>query len=171
MERKMMFAISLIALISGCGGSDDGNNNEDGASTTTELEGTWLKSCSAVDQNDPETLYDIVEAKFNNNKFSSSILNFTDSHCTTPLSFSPNPTASGIFSLGETVIASDGVESVLIDTHIDTFDGAPFIIDEFNIYYLDNNTLYLGDDNNANDGLSEATRPDTINYDRIYIRQ
>ena len=177
-----MFAISLIALISGCGGSDDGNNNspvadnelivsEDETSTTTELEGTWLKSCSAVDQNDPDTLYDIVEVKFNNNKVNSSIFNFTDSHCTTSLSFSPNPTSSGVFSLGEQIITSGGVESIIIDTHIDTFDGAPFIIDEFSIYYLDNNTLYLGDTTGVKDGLTTANRPDSIDYNRIFIRQ
>jgi hypothetical protein len=181
MNPKMMFSISLIALISGCGGSDDGNNNSlvpdneliisEDETNTTELEGTWLKSCSAVDENDPDTLYDIVEATFNNNKFNSSIYNYIDSHCTTALSFSPNPTSSGVFSLGGQIITSGGVESTIIDTHIDTFDGAPFIIDEFSIYYLDNNTLYFGNDNNANDGLSEATRPDTINYDRIFIRQ
>ena len=119
MNPKMMFSISLIALISGCGGSDDGNNNSlvpdneliisEDETNTTELEGTWLKSCSAVDENDPDTLYDIVEATFNNNKFNSSIYNYIDSHCTTALSFSPNPTANGTLPNNSINCACDNV--------------------------------------------------------------
>jgi hypothetical protein len=177
MKQKIICIISLVALISGCGGgSGSSNDNEltepsSNDNELTELEGTWLKTCSAVDLNDSETLYDIIELKFVNNEINSSILNFTDPQCSTSLSISPNPTSSGEFSLGGQVTTSGGLQSTKIDTSIDTFNGAPFLIDEFGIYFIDNNTVYFGDKNGVNDGSTPDLRPISLDYNRIFIRQ
>lgn len=107
MKKKMTCLLLLMACVSGYESAIGGVSRDDGSvvhenkgNVSSDLDGTWLKSCGAVDQHDPETLYDIIELSFSGNEFSSSILNFTDPQCLASLSFSPNPTASGVFIVG-----------------------------------------------------------------------
>ncbi len=169
-----MSIIVLAVVVSGCGGGGSDSvigSKETDTSLVTELEGQWLKSCGPVDQNDNETLYDIVELTFTNNNLSSSIRNFIDSNCLQPYQDSPNPKASADFQVGDKLTVSGGVEATEIDSQIDRSEGAPFVANEFGIYYINSNNLYFGDSNGVKDGATAARRPVSLDYNRIYVRQ
>ena len=173
MKKTMCIAV-LAAVVSGCGGgSSDGviKRGDSDTGLVTELEGKWVKSCSAVDQADSETLYDIVELTFINNKVHSSIHNFIDSDCSVPFSKSLNPKASADFRIGDKVMISGGQEATEIDSHIERSEGAPFIANEFDVYLISNDRLYFGDTNGDNDGSMATLRPQSLNYNRRYIEQ
>jgi hypothetical protein len=178
---KYLF-ILMVALTYGCGGSssndDDGDSDGDNTGNSgsdsnqaTELEGTWRKSCGAIDQSDPGTFYDIVTLTFSGNGFSSSIENYTDASCSSPLPMSANPTASGTFTLGTSVSLSGGNSATQLDSHITTYNGAPFDIDDYTIYLINNSTLYLGAEDDVFDGSSPSLRSQDLDYDRAYSRQ
>jgi len=180
MKKKMTCLLLLMACVSGYESAIGGVSRDDGSvvhenkgNVSSDLDGTWLKSCGAVDQHDPETLYDIIELNFSGNEFSSSILNFTDPQCLASLSFSPNPTASGVFIVGGSVMTDDGEAGTEIDTHIDMFNGAPFDIDDFGVYLIDGDNLYFGDvdGEGEDDGSAPDLRPSSLDYNRAFIRQ
>ncbi|TCS38749.1 hypothetical protein [Reinekea marinisedimentorum] len=178
MNNKFISFLASAVLISGCGSEGGSTVDEAVPSTvenntpsTTELEGSWLKSCSAVDQEDPETLYDIVALEFTGSTFSSSIQNYTDSSCLTSFDYAPNPTSSGYFSLGSDVTTSGGLQATEIDTHIEIYNGAEFDIDEYTIYYIDGTALYVGDDSGINDASSAELRPNALNFERVFVKQ
>jgi hypothetical protein len=168
----------LIFLVTqGCGGSSSNDSqapssqNQGSGNQSTELEGSWLKSCGVADPTDPSSHYDIVTISFSGNSFNSDIKNYTDAGCSTPLAFSPNPTASGTFIVGNSVALAAGGSATQIDTHINTYNGAPFDIDTYGIFRIDTDTLYMEDDTGALDGSSPALRPDSLDFNRPFIRQ
>ncbi|MEJ2453678.1 MAG: hypothetical protein P8103_05920 [Candidatus Thiodiazotropha sp.] len=168
------FLAALMFFLHGCGGSSSTTTppvSTPGNTQPTELEGSWRKACSPADPLDPDTHYDIITLTFVGDEFFSDIENYDDSGCTIPLAISPNPTASGTFVLGDLITATDGTEAREIDTHIDTYDGAPFIIDDYVIYRIDADTLYLADESGSYDGSIPQLRPQTLDYTRPYIRQ
>ncbi len=172
--KKTICVAVFAAVVSGCGGgSSDGviSRGDSDTGLVTELEGKWVKSCGAVDQADSETLYDIVELTFINNKLSSNIRNFIDSDCFMPYSDSPNPKANADFRIGDKIITLNGPEATEIDSHIEKSEGAPFIANEFDVYHINNDRLYFGDTNGENDGSTAALRPVSLNYNRIYMQQ
>lgn len=172
--KKIIFPLVLSVTIAGCGGeTSDGVIGRDDGDTglATELEGVWLKACGSVDESDSETLHDIVELTFTNNKVSSSIRNFIDSDCLIPYSDSPNPKAIAEFEIGDEIIAEGGLEVTEIDSQIDRSEGAPFIANAFDIYLITNGDLYFGNSNCFNDGSTAALRPDVVNYNRLFERQ
>ena len=169
-----LFFLLPMVFLAGCGGSSSGSSTSDGTSFSsepTELEGSWRKPCSPADPLDPDTHYDIITLTFIGNEFFSDIENYEDSGCTLPLAIAPNPTASGTFILGDLITASDGTQAREIDTHIDTYNGAPFIIDDYVIYRIETDILYLADESGIRDGSTPALRPQTLDYMRPYNRQ
>jgi len=58
-----------------------------------------------------------------------------------------------------------------MDTHITQFNGAPFDIDDYSLYYLDEDIVYFGDTEGFKDGSSNALRSDTIDFNRAFYRQ
>lgn len=179
--KKVLVCTLVSALMAGCGGGSNGSdlekNNPDTASGSdssdsgavtptnqvTVLEGTWKKQCGPVEG---EEHHDIVTVTFTRSEFTSSIENYTDTSCTNPLEMAPNPTASGNFTLGEDVLLSDGITAIELDTHITQFDGAPFDINEYNIAYIDNDSLYFGE----GEADSPQQRPTSLDYDRPFFR-
>jgi len=135
------------------------------------LSGTWLKPCGSVDNTDPDSLYDIVEVTLTGSSFSSSILNYIDPSCSTLLSMAPNPTSSGTHTTGENFTTTGGLTATEMDTHITQFNGAPFDIDDYSLYYLDEDIVYFGDTEGFKDGSSNALRSDTIDFNRAFYRQ
>ncbi len=110
---------------------------------TSPLEGSWVRHCQIADAADPESHYDIIRLKFSGDSFISDIKNFTDPQCKTPFKYAPNPTATGKFSIGSSLENSQGETVVEIDTHITTFNGAPFDIQQFEVFLLKENKLYF----------------------------
>ena len=154
-----------MLVIVGCGTSDT-----NGKGTMTVLEGTWVKQCNALNQADPNTYYDVITLTFVGNNFESNILNYTDPGCTIPDTLIPNPSASGTFTVGDTVITTGGLNAIEIDSHNEHTSGATFN-DQFIIFYIDGNTLYFGNANGVNDGSTPEMRPNTLNFDRSFERQ
>ncbi|SFM32598.1 hypothetical protein [Marinobacter zhejiangensis] len=183
---KKILAFTLVsALMTGCGGGSDGddqNTNNPGSGSGTDssqggndhgsgasngeptvLEGTWRKPCGPVPG---EEHHDIVTFTSTGNEFTSSIENYTDANCTNPHPDAPNPTSLGTFTLGDDVLLSDGVTATEFDSHITHFDGAPFIVDDYNIVYIQGDTLYIG----VEGGETPAQRPTSLDYDQPYYR-
>ncbi len=175
-KARLLFLVLLALMTSACGGGSSGSNSTNPVSplstTPTILEGTWLKSCGVVDAADPSSFYDIVTATFSGNSFSSSIQNFTDANCTVPFALAPNPTASGVFSLsGVAVTTTSGVQAFEFDSSITQSNGAPFDNDDFDIFYLNGNTLYFGIIDGVLDASTPSLRPDTLDFNRGFVRQ
>lgn len=183
---KRVVACTLVsALMAGCGGGGNGSDlKKDGVNTTpdsgspdgnennvpvtpsdqiTVLEGTWKKQCGHVEG---EAHYDIVTVSFTRGQLTTSIENYIDSRCITPLQEAPNPTSSGNFALGEDVLLSTGLTATELDTHVTQFDGADFDINEYNIVYIDNNMLLTGE----GEADSPEQRPTSLDYDRPFYR-
>lgn len=179
--KKLLFCTLVSAMMVGCGGGGSGSvleetnenpnpetGNEDSDAVTpsdqiTVLDGTWKKQCGPVEG---EPHYDIVTLSFSRGEFTTDIENYIDSGCTAPLTMAPNPTSSGNFELGDDVVLSDGVTATEINTHITQFDGAYFDIVEYNIIYINNDTLYSGDDLVD----SPVQRPTSLDYNRPFYR-
>ncbi|MGK0524140.1 MAG: hypothetical protein ACI92N_001779 [Pseudomonadales bacterium] len=179
--KRMVMCTLVSVLMAGCGDGGNGSNlesvNEDTGSSgegedngtitpgdqITALEGTWKKQCGNVDG---ESHYDIVTVSFTQGTFTTSIENYIDSGCTTPFQEAPNPISSGVFSLGEDVLLSEGVTATEFNTHVTQFNGADFEINEYDIVYINNNVLYAG----LESGSSPELRPTSLNYNRQFYR-
>jgi tetratricopeptide (TPR) repeat protein len=128
------------------------------------IEGQWLKPCGLAKDGD---FYDVVAVSFDSGIFSSDIKNYTDKNCTLPLSYSPNPTAKGRYTLGEFKTTQQAYQAQIITTHIEQFNGAPFSIDKMDIFYIENEQLYFG----VKAGLAEMDIPDSLAFERTFYRQ
>jgi hypothetical protein len=178
---KGRFHFSSIIFISlliaqGCGGGSSSNTatpvtNIVPDSTPTELEGTWTKSCSPENPGEPDTLYETVTITFSGNQFSSDIHVYDDINCLIPNSAHPNPTASGLLRIGDPVQASDGTWATELDSHIEYYGGAPFDIDEYGIYLIVGDVLYVEDPDGSGDGTSPQSRFLTLDYTYPLLRQ
>lgn len=181
---KKILAFTLVStLMAGCGGGSDGgdqssnnlgngsgsgssqggNDNASGTGEATVLEGTWRKPCGPVPGQEH---HDIVTFTSTGNTFTTSIENYSDASCTNPYEYAPNPTASGTFTLGDDVLLSDGVTATEHDSHITQFNGSPFILDDYNIIYIQGDMLYIGE----GEADTPEQRPTTLDYNRPYYR-
>ena len=160
------------APVGATGGTTGGTTG--GGSGVTALEGTWKKTCGIGEGEDPanpNAFYDAVTLTFIGNNFDSDIKNYSDTGCSMPIPVAPNPTAKGTFTVGNSLTTTGGLQASEIDTHITEFNGAPFDIDDFDIFHIDVNTLYFGDISGAKDGTSSALRPGTLDFNRVFRRQ
>jgi hypothetical protein len=185
--NKLFISILSLFIITACGGgggsSPSASTNTDSTQTVTDstptvtdstptvLEGSWKKSCGAVDPADPDSLYDEVTLTFAGNGFTSDIKNFTNSLCTTPLPMYPNPKAAGNFVIGNQITTTGGLNATELDSHITSFNGAPFDENDYTIFVIENDILLLGDDDDFLDGSTAQLRSDTIDTNRQFIRQ
>ena len=192
MNRGVLFlGMIAVAFLQACGGGSSSNTKEGLSSTNAdalssvvssesssstpaqaaELEGVWKKFCGAADLSDPDTHYDIITVTFSGNTLFSSIENYEDASCSVALSFAPNPTASGTFSIGNSVTLIDATQAMELDSHINTYNGAEFKIDEYGLYRIEGDVVYFEDDTEVKDGSTPELRPNTLNYNRPFYRQ
>lgn len=82
-----------------------------------------------------------------------------------------NPTAKGTFVLGGTITTSGGIQAIKIDSHITEYNGAPFETDEYGIVYINGDNMYNGNTSDEKDGTAPDLRPDTLNFERVFVRQ
>ena len=116
---------------------------------------------------EPDTLYDTVRLTFDGDTINSDIKVYEDSKCLNPFAHAPNPTASGKFVIGGTLTSTTGVVVTEIDVHIDRFNGAPFDIKNYDIFYLNGDALYL-----SFEAADEPhNRPDTLDLDRVFRKE
>lgn len=180
--QQLLSILIFSSGISACGGDNSTENDNLNDATPTDttptvLEGTWFKGCGiglGENSSDPDAFYDEITLTFTGNKAESLINNFADASCTIPYFISPEVTAKGVFSIGDQFITDSGLTARQIDDHVTEYQGALFDINTYGLFYIDptdSNRLLFGDDNGTLDGLSPATRPTALNFDRIYIKQ
>jgi len=171
---KKLTSLTLLLLsatiLTACGGGDGVGDNSDSDSQYSDLlanvQGVWVKSCGPVD--DDGEIYDIITITLDQNRGFSDIKNYVDSDCSTPLEFSPNPQASYTFDIVGTVTTTDGLEAIAVNSQILTFNGAPFDAREYDIIFVEGDNFYSGLEGA---GLTPEERPDSIDFDRLFVRQ
>lgn len=161
-QGDLVFSVTSARLISS-------NNSGDAGA----IIGAWKKPCGLDDDDndEDEPFYDIVDATFSGNIFTTSIHIYQDSACTIPFAGFPNARASGVFIVGNSVTTTSGVMATELDTHITQTNGAPFIIDGYGLFYIDGNTLYVEHDADNYSGESPELRSDTLDTNRVFYRQ
>lgn len=179
MNKNIILPVVLALLLSACeSGSSSGSSETDappltaigaGTGEATALEGTWFKECS-LDSSEEDGFYETIELKFSGNTIASDIKIYEDADCTVPFDFAPNPTASGVFLVGESVVTTDGVQATEFDTHITVYDGAEFDIYEYDIFYIQGGELYFGELSGELDASSPSARPDTLDFERTFYK-
>ncbi len=104
---------------------------------------------------------------FAGNKIISDIKVYEDADCLIPFVKAPNPNASGTFVTGGKITASDGVQVTEIDIYVDRYNGAPFDINSYDIFYREGDTLYFS----YEDADDARERPNTLNYERAFHKE
>jgi len=159
--------IILTFMLLACGG---GNNNNNINETKTVLEGTWVAPCKALNETDPNTLYDKHTNIFSKNRFKAIYTIFTDSGCT--IISKSNPTIiSGTFSIGKEVITTGGLKANEIDSHSELINDKPNDNYNYTIFNINQNRLYLGKTINEKDASTSTLRHDTLDLTNFHEQQ
>ena len=117
--------------------------------TLADLQGLWLICANSIAPTPG------IELVFENNTWVTYNMEFEDSNCLTSLS--SQLAGQGAFSLGSSIITNSGVTAT--ELNIVHGDGTEW----FDLIYIDQNQLYLGD-YNTGDGTSPDTRPTDIDF-------
>ena len=150
------------------------------------LEGDWLRACGVTDTDDPDSTFSVTMLNVVDAVATERELRYEDEACQVPASptlLSPAD-LSGTYSVtlsGGTTETSLGTAAHLDATFLNVeIDGVSFDAEQlrelglngsFNIALIDGSELYFGDlDPDDLDGLTPATRPDTLDL-RPYVRQ
>ncbi|HOY23645.1 MAG TPA: hypothetical protein PK002_10855 [Cellvibrio sp.] len=169
MKNSILPVIFSTVFLTACGYSISSTASTSSSSGTASspLNGVWFRDCAMENPGEPDTLYDTVRLTFEGDKVSSNIKVYEDSKCLTPFVHAPNPTASGKFVIGKTFTSSTGEVVTEINIQINRHNGAPFDVKTYDIFYLNGNKLYL-----SSEGAEEPrTRPDTLDFDRVYRKE
>jgi len=177
MEIRYILLIFLSSiLIYGCGGSNSGSEQ------TTALEGTWIKSCSLdnkLNLNDPDVYSAITLTYEEAAKIQRETKTYQDSSCSVPTTaYNPpdqhpdnweNPisTASGQFFLYETITTTEGLQATKIFTTYSKITGNNIALDDYNIFYINADTMFIGNKT----AISNGVFPNTLDLTREYIKQ
>jgi len=138
-NRLLILFVAFI--VAGCG-----NNNESSLSPELhQIQGRWVNCMGKTS----------LEIVFRRNNWITYFNNFADSNCITPTNI--EQTGSGTFSIGDTVVTESGVTARELD--VTNASGGNF----YDIFYINQNMLYLGDDRTG-DTTSAETRPTDIDF-------
>jgi len=154
MLNKVLIIILSITAIASCGG----NSNQ-----TSPLEGTWAEACNSLGDYFVNT-----KVTFSGNTSSTSSEIYTDSNCTES---SESTILKGTVLIGEAVATSDGITATELDFTATEFNGSPYDDKSYDIFYIENNILYSGKEDNINDGTTESLRPVSLDFTREFIKQ
>jgi len=174
-----------IALLTGCSSSDDTPANETsspsmnpGPSPTvlTTYDGEFLKACATDDPADPSVGSEVVSITISGDTAVSRTFNYSDAACQTP-----GAPAEIVFELsvaypGDTVETLQGsadavnvtVESVTLDGQMPTAEEQARLVatntyaTQYDIFLLQDSSLFSGDTDGELDGSSEENRPDSL---------
>jgi hypothetical protein len=149
--------LASIALVACSGGG--GSASATAASTNTSFDGVW-RACEADGADSDQFVID----------FKSGTLSFqvTSHFGSTTCSNARGGSKTGIntidFTLGSTVTVDGTVSGITTATKVDFVEGALFPDDEptfapFQLFAIQDNVLFLGDADGANDGMTEPFRP------------
>lgn len=198
--KKVLMCAAVFAmssLMSACDSDDDDTSvNPDGtsrpfgtidgtdgsANAPSGITGTWVRACTADDPSDAETEYSTSVAVFTTESASITDNAYTDSGCTVAagpavfvidysLEFPGGTTAT---SLGDAAHINVTPESATIDGQPLSGVFASFVDlnkTQYDLLLIANDMLYAGDTDGDLDGSSEATRPDALDTEFVYIRE
>jgi hypothetical protein len=154
----LLASIALVAC-GGGSGSGGGSASATAASTNTSFDGVW-RACEADGADSDQFVVD----------FKSGTLSFqiTKHFGNTTCSNARGGSKTGIntidFTLGSTVTVDGTVSGITTATKVDFVEGALFPDDEptfapFQLVAIQDNVLFLGDADGANNGTTELLRP------------
>ena len=184
-HRPFLLLPVACALLVGCSSSDDSPANEtsapapgDNGSPTvlTKFDGTYLDSCQLSDEEAPSEGYEVVTGTIAGDTGTITVLNYTDDACTQPGSPAESVIQTSIVypggtvqtALGEADFVNVTPESVQYDGQAPTaeemqqLNNAGAFDTTYDILLLDGSSLYSGDIDGDLNGVSEATRPNTL---------
>jgi hypothetical protein len=186
--RKLITVFALSMLLTACGGGGGGNDNTDATDSNSNADNTNSNS-ETVNNNDSNPTQSAVlvgntwnlcnqftgsstqfPQVFTETEYFAMYNTFTNNSCSgSP--YTASEITSGTYTLGNTVVTSGGFSATEIDFHVTSAFGAPLPPADqytlYDIYYVDNDTLYYGDVR----AESAAERPETINFDDAYIKE
>ncbi|MEE9319068.1 MAG: hypothetical protein V3U76_01360 [Granulosicoccus sp.] len=114
------------------------------------LQGSWLTPCAESS---------ISKLVFAGDVVAGNVADFNDAECVILLE---NTAFEGTYVLGDSVTTSSGMQATEIDI-TDKVSGATTM----SIVFIQDDMLYLGDA----DLVAEVARPDTLNFNRGFVRQ
>jgi hypothetical protein len=187
--KKIITAVTISVLLISCGGggdsdkdgdnnntndttensstddsTNDNSNSDQNTDTASVLSGYTWRSCTPFTSTSAGYTYTFTE-----NEFVSTYDTYGDNSCSGDSETSIEHSA-GNYLLGESVITSGGFEAVEIDFYVTSISGTPVpeTIQEtlHDIFYIENDVLYFGDDRSINEG----ERTDTIDTSVAYLQ-
>ena len=177
----MMYRYALLITLSsifiyGCGSS---NSNSEKSKT---LEGKWIKACSLdnksnVNDSDRYSIITITYSKETTSVYRET-KTYQDKSCSAPIPVynppndldsweNPIATASGQFFIYEDITTTGGLQATQIFTAFSNITGKNIALDDYNIFYINANTLFFSDKT----GVSSGVFPNTLDLTREYIKQ
>ncbi|MBT2971693.1 MAG: hypothetical protein KME56_17435 [Candidatus Thiodiazotropha sp. (ex Ctena orbiculata)] len=164
----------LLLTMQGCGGgggggssdnppvtSDASDNNDSGQ--TSELSGRTWQLCNQFTATSTLFTQEFTETGF------ASIYNTYQNNSCSGTPFTSDEIVSGTYTLGGTVTTTGGVDATEIDYHVTSAVGSSLPAANqyslYDIYYIDNDTLYFSDESSTD----AQSRPDTIDFSDAYI--
>jgi hypothetical protein len=156
MKINVYFIVSLllIAMQVACGdetSSPTANNN----TGSVELEGTWESTCFADGDN-----YKVTTIIFTAIEMDLSGRVYGDSSCNGP--FAQESGASGIYSIGDEIMTTNGVTAYEIDVTVMIANNEAIYMD---IVQVEGDLMYVSGEGNV------TVRPQTLDFDKAFYRQ
>ena len=156
MKQNVIIGFMLIVALSACGGRGGSNVTDVVNTGSLELDGTWISNCYY----DDEGVYTIDEFTFSGNSFEARYESFNNSSCLgSPLE---SDSAGGTFTVGNTIIASSGLEAVEVDFII-SYQGEIFTA--LDLIRQEGDQFYYGEFNGS------SSRPIDLNFDIVLVKQ
>lgn len=170
--RYFVLIIAAWSLIA-CGGGgssgatgdpDNGGSGGSGSGAATALEGTW-QYCQEDSQGNSES----ITLAFNGNRFTERQNAYSDADCVNAVETLAS--YAGTFAIGDSLITKNGLEVDELDMRYTSGVPANQTTSLYDIFYIQNQTLYKGLVTSENDLQSPASRPDEIYFSAPYYKQ
>ena len=131
--------------------------------------GTWKDSCL---DNNGDGIYIMETSQFGTTTITITHMEYSDSSC---VNMNSTQVLSGVYSLGNSLTTTSGLNALEIDITITQVDGValPSSVTLYSIAYKDGNNLYNGDiyATPGLDGTTPATRPNTLDLANPNVKQ
>ena len=159
--------LTLFACDGGGGTAGDSDNSGGGntdSGDATVLEGTW-RYCLEDVQGSSES----ITLSFSANRFTEVSRAHSDADCVSITETLAS--SSGTFAIGDSVITKNGLEVDELDMRYTSGIQASQTTTLYDIFYIQNQTLYKGLATEENNLQSPTSRPDEIFFSEPYFKQ
>lgn len=147
----------------------DDNNGPNSSTNASGLDGKWT-ACDVFSENGQD-FADYYEVNFDGNTFTN-IVRYYDGQTTCTGTPVYTQTGSGTLVFGDDIMTNSGVTATEIDVDgaYSDSDGDSFELIYYDIYYIDNDQLYLGSEDSG-EGDTPENRPTDIDFSTFYTSQ